>query len=124
MMPPANAVNNWGQDIIIATFSAISLFVNRLTTIELALKRKINFTKLATITPSQKFFARKKPKIKIKRALDNIIKGIIGASIGDKSPADKATTLGIKPTKIAFCVPKRITEIKSIALTMGPVIAC
>jgi len=50
------------------------------------------------------------------------MKGIIGASTGGKSPIDKAMTLGIRPTKMAFCVPSRYTAIKRAALTIGPVI--
>ena len=123
-MPPINAVNNCGHDIIIATFPMISFSTNRFTIIELAKKRKMNFIKLAQIIPSQKFLARKEAKTKIKRAFESITKGIIGARTVGKSPMDNAITLGIKPIRIAPRIPKRITEIKSVALTIDPVIIC
>jgi len=92
-------------------------------TIELVLKRKMNLRALANIMPSQYFFLSI-PKTRIKRVLENIINGTIGAKIGGSNPDHKAIKLGISPTKIADSRPSKMTDRKSVALTRGPVIIC
>ena len=55
-------------------------------------------------------------------ALLSMMKGIIGARTGGRSPDESAIMLGIRPTRIAAWAPRVAAAMKRVALTIGPVI--
>jgi len=80
------------------------------------------FIKAAGIAPNQNPLALNFEKVKTIKALPVIINGIIGAMAIGKSPVYKEIKLGIRHNIKAVSTPVNITDIKSKALTIEPVI--
>ena len=118
---PAMAVASCGQLIINITVFEIPFkteFAKTIPTDQI----KINLIIAARIAPVQKFFLPNLEKIRTNKAFPAIINGIIGAKAKGKRPVYMEIRLGIKHNKKADSTPIKLTEIKSRALTIDPVI--
>lgn len=114
MHAPIIAVANCGQLIIkLIFFSKINPVA----------KIKINFRKAADTDAIQKFLFLNLENTKTKIIFPIIINGITGASANDKSPVKREIMLGTRHKTKAVSTPKTITEIKSRAFTIDPVIS-